>query len=144
MPEETGRRYLFVAIDRSARRVFVRVMSAKTVANARCFLTEHASVSQIKIRSILMDNGKAFSDRLFASRCREPTGHDEFYKICAKLEIVHRLIKPPSIQINGMVELFNGVIADVLNIPCFMTGEHQEQAICYALKHTISPVRSRQ
>jgi hypothetical protein len=50
MPDETARRYLFVAIDRATRWVFVRIMSAKTAANARRFLTELARVCQIKIR----------------------------------------------------------------------------------------------
>jgi transposase-like protein len=40
MPEETKRRYLFVAIDRATRWVFVRIMPAKTAANARRFLRE--------------------------------------------------------------------------------------------------------
>src|SRR5512139_238795 len=33
MPDETKRRYLFVAIDLATRWVFVRIMSAKTAAN---------------------------------------------------------------------------------------------------------------
>lgn len=40
MPDETKRRNLFVAIDRATRWVFVRIMSAKTPANARRFLKE--------------------------------------------------------------------------------------------------------
>ena len=35
MADETTRRYLFVAIDRATRWVFVRFMPAKTAANAR-------------------------------------------------------------------------------------------------------------
>jgi transposase InsO family protein len=75
MPDETGRRYLFVAIDRARRWVFVRVMLTKTATNARRFLTELARACPIKIRRILTDNGKAFTDRLFASRDREPSGY---------------------------------------------------------------------
>jgi len=40
MPDETTRRYLFVAIDRATRWVFVRIMPAKTAANARRFLRD--------------------------------------------------------------------------------------------------------
>jgi hypothetical protein len=35
MADETSRRYLFVAIDRATRWVFIRVFKAKTAANAR-------------------------------------------------------------------------------------------------------------
>jgi transposase InsO family protein len=129
MPDETGRRYLFVAIDRATRWVFVRVMSTKTAANARRFLTELARACPIKIRRILTDNGKEFTDRLFASRDREPTGHHEFDKLCVELEIEHRLTKPRSPQTNGMVERFNGRIADVLKTHRFVSGEDLEQTI---------------
>jgi hypothetical protein len=40
MADETTRRYLFVAIDRATRWVFVRIMPAKTAANARRFLRD--------------------------------------------------------------------------------------------------------
>jgi len=38
MADETRHRYLFVAIDRATRWVFVRIYSRKTAANARRFL----------------------------------------------------------------------------------------------------------
>ena len=40
MADETRRRYLFVAIDRATRWVFIRVFKAKTAANARRFLRD--------------------------------------------------------------------------------------------------------
>jgi len=40
MTDETSRRYLFVAIDRATRWVFVRVYNNKTAANARRFLRD--------------------------------------------------------------------------------------------------------
>jgi hypothetical protein len=40
MADEASRRYLFVAIDRATRWVFVRIMPAKTAANARRFLRD--------------------------------------------------------------------------------------------------------
>ncbi len=129
MPDETRRRYLFVAIDRATRWVFVRGMSTKTAANARRFLTDLARACPIKIRKILTDNGKEFTDRLFASRDREATCHQEFDKLCAELEIEHRLTKPRSPQTNGMVERFNGRIADVLKAHRFVRDEDLEQTI---------------
>jgi transposase-like protein len=40
MADEASRRYLFVAIDRATRWVFIRVFKAKTAANARRFLRD--------------------------------------------------------------------------------------------------------
>jgi transposase InsO family protein len=123
MPDKTKRRYLFVAIDRATRWVFVRIMSAKTATNARCFLKELASACPMKIRKILTENGKEFTDRLFALRQREPTGQHEFDQLCVELVIEHRLTKPRSPQTNGMVERFNSRIADVPKTNRFVSGE---------------------
>ena len=43
MADQTSRRYLFVAIDRATRRVFIRIHSSKTAANARRFLRDMGS-----------------------------------------------------------------------------------------------------
>ena len=75
MPEETSRRYLFVAIDRATRWVFVQIKSHKTAAAARSFLNALHKACPIKMQTILTDNGKAFTDRLFASRERQATGN---------------------------------------------------------------------
>ncbi len=40
MADEDRHRYLFVAIDRATRWVFVRIYSRKTAANARRFLRD--------------------------------------------------------------------------------------------------------
>ena len=129
MPDASSRRYLFVAIDRATRWVFVRIMSSKTAANARRFLRELASACPIKISKILTDNGKEFTDRLFSSRAREASGEHEFDQLCAELDIEHRLTKPRSPQTNGMVERFNGRIADVLKTNRFVSGEDLEKTI---------------
>src|SRR5210317_1994932 len=65
MADETSRRYLFVAIDRATRWVFIRIFKAKTAANARRFLRDLERACPIRIRTILTDNGKEFTDRLF-------------------------------------------------------------------------------
>lgn len=98
-------------------------MSVKTLTNACHFLTRFARAFPIKIRQILTDNGKAFTDRLFARLYREPTGHHEFDKRCVELEIEHLLTKPRSPQNNGMVERCNSRSADVLKTNHFVSGE---------------------
>jgi IS30 family transposase len=75
-------RYLFVAIDRATRWVFVKIKSSKTAANARAFLKALHQVCPIKISKILTDNGTEFTDRLFASRQRKPSGQHAFDQIC--------------------------------------------------------------
>ena len=74
MADETSRRYLFVAIDRATRWVFIRIFKAKTAANARRFLRDLERACPIRIRTILTDNGKEFTDRLFGLRKRAATG----------------------------------------------------------------------
>ncbi len=53
MAGEDRHRYLFVAIDRATRWVFIRIYSAKTAANARRFLRDLERTCPIKIRHIL-------------------------------------------------------------------------------------------
>jgi transposase InsO family protein len=77
----------------------------------------------------LTDNGKEFTDRLFASKEREPSGTHEFDQLCRELGIEHRLTKPRTPRTNGMVERFNGRIADVLKTHRFNSREDMEQTL---------------
>ena len=85
MADETARRYLFVAIDRATRWVFVQIKGDKTAASATAFLKALHAACPIKIVKLLTDNGKEFTDRLFASRERQPSGNHVFDVLCAKL-----------------------------------------------------------
>jgi hypothetical protein len=80
-------------------------------------------------RTILTDNGKEFTDRLFGLRKRAQSGKHEFDTLCAALEIEHRLTPPRSPQTNGMVERFNGRIEDVLQSHHFQSGEELEATL---------------
>ena len=103
MANETSRGYLFVAIDRASRWVFIAVYRNKTAANARRFLRDLERACPIHIRTILTDNGKEFTDHLFGLRKRVATGQHEFGILCSTLGIEHRLTPPRSPQTNGMV-----------------------------------------
>lgn len=129
MADETRRRYLFVAIDRATRWVYVALKSNKTAASAKRFLDALHKACPIKITRILTDNGKEFTDRLFASKERQPSGRHEFDQLCQALNIEHRLTKPKHPQTNGMVERFNGRIADVLKTHRFNSAEDLEQTL---------------
>ena len=129
MPGDTKKRYLFVVIDRATRWVFVEVYGSKSAKNARRFLSNlHKKVS-FYIKKILTDNGKEFTDRFVTTGERTPTGNHEFDKLCHELGIEHRLTKPYSPQTNGMVERFNGRIADILRTNRFRDGEDLEETI---------------
>lgn len=129
MQDESSRRYLFVAIDRATRWVFVQLKSNKTAASAQAFLKALHKACPIRINKLLTDNGKEFTDRLFASREREPSGNHEFDQLCQELGIEHRLTKPRTPRTNGMVERFNGRIADVLKTHRFNSREDMEQTL---------------
>ena len=129
MQDETSRSYLFVGIDRATRWVFVQIKQNKTAANARAFLDALHKACPIRITRILTDNGKEFTDRLFANRERQPSGEHEFDRLCQQLGIEHRLTKPGTPQTNGMVERFNGRIGDVLNTHHFNSGQDMRQTL---------------
>jgi transposase InsO family protein len=129
MGDETTRRYLYVAIDRASRWVHLAIKPHKTAAAARSFLNGLAKACPIRISHILTDNGKEFTDRLFGSRARQATGEHEFDLLCQALGIEHRLTQPRTPQTNGMVERFNGRIADILKSHHFRSGEELETAL---------------
>ena len=83
----------------------------------------------IKIQKLLTENGKEFTDRLFASREREPSGEHEFDRLCRALGIEHRLTNPRTPKTNGMVVRFIGHIADVLKTNRFDSAQDMAQTL---------------
>jgi len=69
-------------------------------------------------------NGKEFTDRFCATGQRQPTGAHAFYRVCTANRSEHRLTKPRTPQTNGMIERFNGRIAEVLATTRFDSAEH--------------------
>jgi hypothetical protein len=94
MADEPSRGYVFVAIDRATRWVYIGIKRRKTAAAARSFLNEVAKAAPFVIKTILTDNGKEFTDRLFGSRAKDASGEHEFDLLCESLGIEHRLTKP--------------------------------------------------
>ena len=80
-------------------------------------------VCPIRIRTIITDNGKKFTDRLFGLRRLAATEQHEFDTLCSILGIEQRLTPPRSPQTNGMLEQFNGRIEDVLQSHYFRLGD---------------------
>jgi transposase InsO family protein len=113
MPDETSRRYLFVAIDRATRWVFMHIYSDMTETSSVDFLRRLKLASPIKISKILTDNGSQFTDR-FTTKDKKPSGKHASDVACAALPAEHRLTPPRHPQTNGMVERFNGRINELL------------------------------
>jgi transposase InsO family protein/transposase-like protein len=137
MPDETQHRYLFVAIDRATRWVYMSIFANKTAKSARQFLQSVIEATPFKIKTILTDNGKEFTDRFCATGQREPTGEHEFDQECSSHQIDHRLIKPRHPQTNGMVERFNGRIAELLRATRFDSSADLE-ATLMRYQHTYN------
>jgi transposase InsO family protein len=128
MADETARRYLFVAIDRATRWVYLRIYADQSEASSTDFLRRLHTVAPMKIDKLLTDNGSQFTDR-FTRKTKEPTGKHAFDRECTLLDIEHRLIKPRHPQTNGMVERFNGRISDILATTRFRSREDLQTTI---------------
>lgn len=122
MADETARRYLFVAIDRATRWVYLRIYADQSKTSSTDFLRRLHATAPMKIARLLTDNGSQFTDR-FTSKGKPPAGQHAFDRECALLGIEHRLIKPRHPQTNGMVERFNGRISDILATTRFRSRE---------------------
>jgi transposase InsO family protein len=129
MADETARRYVFVAIDRATRWVYIALKGHKTAAAARSFLNAVHKAAPFTIKTLLTDNGKEFTDRLFGQRAKEASGQHEFDALCESLGIEHRLTKPKTPQTNGMVERFNGRLAQVLRSHHFNSADDLEKTL---------------
>ena len=114
MADESRRTYLFVAIDRATRWVYLEILPDKSARSAKGFLKQLIKKAPFIITKVLTDNGKEFTDRFIANGERKPTGQHPFDQVCQAEGIEHRLIKPKHPQTNGMVERFNGRISEIL------------------------------
>lgn len=112
------------------------------LASAKAFLNALHKACPLNIQKLLTDNCKEFTDRLFASRTRQPTGEHEFDQLCQAWRIEHRLTKPRTPKTNGTVERFNGLIADVLKTHRFHSGEDMEQRFAAARAFVQPPATS--
>lgn len=134
MPDEADRKYLSVGIDRASRRVYMEVRASKTAESARSFLRNLIEKAPFTISKVLTDNGKEFTDRFCATGQREPTGKHLFDQECAGHDIGHRLIKPRTPRTNGMVERFNGGVAEVLEQTRFESSSELKETLMRYLR----------
>ena len=121
MADEDGRSYLFVAIDRASRWVYLERHKNKSQKAAGRFLNNLREKAPFIITKLLTDNDQAFTDR-FTQKERKPSGNHAFDQLCTQYGIEHRLTPPRHPQTNGMVERFNGRISEILNTTHFDSG----------------------
>jgi len=121
MADEARRTYLFVAIDRASRWVYLERHAEKSQKAAVGFLKRLRDKAPFHVHTLLTDNDLAFTDR-FTQKTREPSGAHVFDQRCAQFGIAHRLTPPRHPQTNGLVERFNGRIADILRTTHFDSG----------------------
>jgi transposase InsO family protein len=110
---EEGKLYLFVAVDRTSKYAFARLMQKATVATARAFLNDLVEAVPYKIHTVLTDNGIQFAD--LPKNRSGPTakwrGHP-FDRTCRGYGIEHRLTKPNHPWTNGQVERMNRTLKE--------------------------------
>jgi transposase-like protein len=100
--------YLFVAIDRTTRYVYVELHDNKRMETAAEFLKQTLAQYLFKVEKILTDNGIEFSYNLLVEAKKPKAGKvHPFVKICQDQHIEHRttLVKHP--WTNDMVETMN-------------------------------------
>jgi len=134
MQDENQRKYLFVAIDRATRWVYLEILPDKSARAASGFLKRLINKAPFRITRILTDNGKEFTDRFTSGGERRPTGSHPFDRLCSEHNIEHRLIKPYKPQTNGMVERFNGRISEILSTSRFKDSRDLKKTLTHYLR----------
>lgn len=103
-----GKSYLFVAIDRTSKFVFVRLYIRATRTHAAAFLKSLIAHVPYRIHTILTDNGIQFTNLPHQTRAFTHL----FDRICMANGIEHRLTKPKHPWTNGQVERMNRTLKE--------------------------------
>jgi len=104
MPDQEQCCYLSAAIDRATRWIYVEILKDKSATAASDFLARLIDKALFTISKVLTDNGKEFTDRFCATGEHQPTG--------ARSGLYRQPHRAPAHQTDGMVECFNGRIAE--------------------------------
>ena len=103
-----GKLYLFVAIDRTSKFAFARLVTKAGKIAAAQFLRDLIAAVPYRIHTILTDNGIQFTNRKRDLHAFEHI----FDRVCREHEIEHRLTKVKHPWTNGQVERMNRTIKD--------------------------------
>jgi len=110
--------YVFVAIERTTRFVYVKMLGRKDRASVKKCLQAFLKAFAYPVHTILTDNGSEFTDR-FSDDMKgktkgQPSGKHPFDRVCKQNGIKHKLTRPYRPQTNGMVERFNRRLAEAI------------------------------
>jgi len=113
LPKLNGeRQYVYVAIDRSTRMVYIAVKPDKSAVSSLEFLKEAVAFFPFKVYKILTDNGKEFTLKGYRGRYGKTKRVHNFTVFCWSQGIEHRLTKIKHPWTNGMVERMNGTLKE--------------------------------
>jgi transposase InsO family protein len=105
---EEGRLYLFVAIDRTSKFAFARLVESAGKIEAAQFLHDLIEAVPYRIHTVLTDNGIQFTPR----KQDIYNGRHIFDRVCEQHGIEHRLTKVNHPWTNGQVERMNRTIKE--------------------------------
>ena len=121
-----GKLYMYVAIDRTSKFTFCRLVDKANRKTASAFLVAVIEAVPYKIHTILTDNGIQFT---YPPRYKDgPTARymtHMFDMRCRENGIEHRLTKPKHPWTNGQVERMNRTIKEA-TVKRFHYDDHQQ------------------
>ncbi len=110
---DEGKQYLFVAIDRMTKYIYIELYQHMTQNNAVLFLRNLQKDCVFKITHILTDNGIQFTYNLLAKHLRPKDGYPHpFDELCQALGVEHRTTQFRHPWTNGQVEITNKIIKE--------------------------------
>jgi transposase-like protein len=113
LPKINGKRhYVYLAIDRATRLVFLRVYERKGKVEAADFLVQALTFYPYRIHTILTDNGREFVMKGQQSFGRKSTKGVYFEILCELAGISHRKTKAYHPWTNGMAERMVRTVKD--------------------------------
>lgn len=118
---EEGKLYLFVAIDRTSKFVYVELLEKYGKMEAAQFLRHLLKAVPYKIHTILTDNGIQFTNR----KVDQYAWMHIFDRVCYENKIEHRLTKVNHPWTNGQVERMNRTIKEA-TVKRYYYDNHQQ------------------
>jgi transposase-like protein len=113
LPKLNGeRRYVYVAIDRATRMVYLNVKPDKSAVSSLEFIKEVIAFFPFTIYRILTDNGKEFTLAGYKGRYGKTTKIHDVTVYCWSRGIEHHTTKVKHPWTNGMVERMNKTLQD--------------------------------
>ena len=127
---EQGKRRLFVAIDRTSKFAFARLVESAGKMEAAEFLRDLVEAVPYAIHTVLTDNGIPAKPRsglrAFTNRARDIwDGQHIFDRVCDEHGIEHRLTKVNHPWTNGQVERMNRTLKEA-TVKRYHYGSHDE------------------